>query len=193
MPTRSRCAGPILPEREADRREVRYASAESGRCVQVVVPASSLGNVLCVSTIAFDVGRQLADKLTKHAGRSDVLGRGSSPGRIPVVAVPVGAREICERLGRIADEVVCMSMPNPSTPSVSDRGPRSCIGSDPGESSMSRKQFVASVVSRALIQRRRRGWCLRRLCGDDLAPLRARAQRSRRRSGSTARRLHADV
>jgi putative phosphoribosyl transferase len=34
------------------------------------------------------------------------------PARI-VVAVPVGARETCERLGRMADEVVCVSMPDP--------------------------------------------------------------------------------
>ncbi len=30
-----------------------------------------------------------------------------------VVAVPVGARETCERLGGIADDVVCLSMPEP--------------------------------------------------------------------------------
>lgn len=34
------------------------------------------------------------------------------PARI-VVAVPVGARDTCERLARIADEVVCVSMPEP--------------------------------------------------------------------------------
>jgi erythromycin esterase-like protein/adenine/guanine phosphoribosyltransferase-like PRPP-binding protein len=34
------------------------------------------------------------------------------PARI-VVAVPVGARETCERLGHVADEVVCVSMPEP--------------------------------------------------------------------------------
>lgn len=34
------------------------------------------------------------------------------PSRI-VVAVPVGARETCDRIGRIADEVVCLQMPEP--------------------------------------------------------------------------------
>ena len=38
--------------------------------------------------------------------------RQQAPARI-VVAVPVGARETCERMGRIADEVVCVSMPEP--------------------------------------------------------------------------------
>jgi erythromycin esterase-like protein/predicted phosphoribosyltransferase len=38
--------------------------------------------------------------------------RQQAPARI-VVAVPVGARETCERLARIADEVVCVSMPEP--------------------------------------------------------------------------------
>jgi erythromycin esterase-like protein/adenine/guanine phosphoribosyltransferase-like PRPP-binding protein len=35
-----------------------------------------------------------------------------APGRI-VVAVPVGARETCARLARMADEVVCLAMPEP--------------------------------------------------------------------------------
>ncbi len=34
------------------------------------------------------------------------------PARI-VVAVPVGARETCARIGRLADEVVCVAMPEP--------------------------------------------------------------------------------
>ena len=38
--------------------------------------------------------------------------RQQAPARI-VVAVPVGARETCERLARIADEVVCVSTPEP--------------------------------------------------------------------------------
>ncbi len=38
--------------------------------------------------------------------------RQQSPARI-VVAVPVGARETCDHLGTIADEVVCVSMPEP--------------------------------------------------------------------------------
>lgn len=38
--------------------------------------------------------------------------KAQTPRRI-VVAVPVGARETCERLGRIADEVVCVAMPEP--------------------------------------------------------------------------------
>ena len=35
-----------------------------------------------------------------------------APAKI-VVAVPVGARETCDRLRRIADEVICVSMPEP--------------------------------------------------------------------------------
>jgi erythromycin esterase-like protein/predicted phosphoribosyltransferase len=35
-----------------------------------------------------------------------------NPGRI-VVAVPVGARETCERLSRLADELICLAMPVP--------------------------------------------------------------------------------
>lgn len=38
--------------------------------------------------------------------------RAGGPSRI-VVAVPVGARETCERLGTLADEVVCVEMPEP--------------------------------------------------------------------------------
>ena len=38
--------------------------------------------------------------------------RQQNPARI-VVAVPVGARETCERLRRLADEVVCVSTPDP--------------------------------------------------------------------------------
>jgi putative phosphoribosyl transferase len=38
--------------------------------------------------------------------------REQAPARI-IVAAPVGAREPCERLARIADEVVCASMPEP--------------------------------------------------------------------------------
>ena len=38
--------------------------------------------------------------------------RQHAPARV-VVAVPVGARETCERLARLADEVVCVSMPEP--------------------------------------------------------------------------------
>ena len=38
--------------------------------------------------------------------------RQQAPAKI-VVAVPVGARETCERLGRIADRVVCLSTPEP--------------------------------------------------------------------------------
>jgi predicted phosphoribosyltransferase len=34
------------------------------------------------------------------------------PARI-VVAVPVGARDTCERLGRLADRLVCLAMPEP--------------------------------------------------------------------------------
>jgi predicted phosphoribosyltransferase len=35
-----------------------------------------------------------------------------APSRV-VVAVPVGARDTCERLSRVADEVVCLMMPEP--------------------------------------------------------------------------------
>ena len=38
--------------------------------------------------------------------------RTHAPARI-IVAVPVGARETCERLARLADDVVCVSMPEP--------------------------------------------------------------------------------
>jgi erythromycin esterase-like protein/pyrimidine operon attenuation protein/uracil phosphoribosyltransferase len=38
--------------------------------------------------------------------------RQQKPARI-IVAVPVGARETCERLARLADELVCISMPEP--------------------------------------------------------------------------------
>jgi predicted phosphoribosyltransferase len=38
--------------------------------------------------------------------------RRQDPARI-VVAVPVGARESCERIRQLADEVVCLSMPEP--------------------------------------------------------------------------------
>jgi predicted phosphoribosyltransferase len=38
--------------------------------------------------------------------------RQQRPARI-VVAVPVGARETCERLSRLADQVVCVAMPEP--------------------------------------------------------------------------------
>jgi putative phosphoribosyl transferase len=38
--------------------------------------------------------------------------RNSRPASI-VVAVPVGARETCERLSRLADRVVCLAMPEP--------------------------------------------------------------------------------
>ena len=40
--------------------------------------------------------------------------RPQGPARI-VVAAPVGARETCERLLRIADDVVCLEMPEPFT------------------------------------------------------------------------------
>lgn len=38
--------------------------------------------------------------------------RAQEPARI-VVAVPVGARETCDRLSHVADEVVCVDMPEP--------------------------------------------------------------------------------
>ena len=48
--------------------------------------------------------------------------RQQAPARI-VVAVPVGARETCEQLRRIADEVVCVATPEPSIPSRLSRRP----------------------------------------------------------------------
>ena len=38
--------------------------------------------------------------------------RQRAPARV-VVAVPVGARETCEQLRRVADQVVCVSIPEP--------------------------------------------------------------------------------
>jgi putative phosphoribosyl transferase len=38
--------------------------------------------------------------------------RAQQPARI-IAAAPVGARDTCERLSRLADEVVCLSMPDP--------------------------------------------------------------------------------
>jgi putative phosphoribosyl transferase len=38
--------------------------------------------------------------------------RGQAPARI-VVAIPVGARDACERLGRLVDTLVCLEMPDP--------------------------------------------------------------------------------
>lgn len=52
----------------------------------------------------------LATGSTMHAAILAL--RQHAPARI-VVAVPVGARETCEQLRRIADEVVCLSMPDP--------------------------------------------------------------------------------
>jgi predicted phosphoribosyltransferase len=52
----------------------------------------------------------LATGSTMHA--AIVALRQRAPARI-VVAVPVGARESCEQLRRIADQVVCLSTPEP--------------------------------------------------------------------------------
>jgi predicted phosphoribosyltransferase len=38
--------------------------------------------------------------------------RSEAPASI-IVAVPVGARDTCERLGRLADRVVCLATPEP--------------------------------------------------------------------------------
>jgi len=43
-----------------------------------------------------------------------VAARASRPSRI-VVASPVGTREACSRIGKVADEVVCLTMPEPFT------------------------------------------------------------------------------
>jgi len=52
----------------------------------------------------------LATGSTMHAAILALRQKG--PARI-VVAVPVGARETCARLARLADEVVCVAMPEP--------------------------------------------------------------------------------
>ena len=85
--------------------------------------------------------------------------RQQAPARI-VVAAPVGARETCERLARIADEVVCASMPEPFsavglwyeefTQTTDDEVKRLLAGPssapDANAKSMSAKKDVVSVV-----------------------------------------------
>ncbi len=83
--------------------------------------------------------------------------RQHAPARI-VVAVPVGARETCERLARIADEVVCVSMPEPFnavglwyeefSQTTDDEVKRLLAGTPPSgsEQPTSRKRDAVSIV-----------------------------------------------
>ena len=83
------------------------------------------------------------------------------PARI-VVAVPVGARETCEQIGRIADEVVCVAMPEPfqavglwyeEFAQTSDEEVRRLLGSSQpagGRSPASKPDAVAVVHERAI-------------------------------------------
>lgn len=81
---------------ELDRRDAAYRGGRArpqitGHIVIVVDDGLATGSSMQAAVLAM---RQL------------------KPARI-VVAVPVGARETCERLARVADEVVCVSMPEP--------------------------------------------------------------------------------
>jgi erythromycin esterase-like protein/predicted phosphoribosyltransferase len=81
---------------ELERRDVLYRGNRRsfvvrGRTVILVDDGLATGSTMQAAIIA----------LRQHA-----------PARI-VVAVPVGARETCEQLRRIADELVCVSMPEP--------------------------------------------------------------------------------
>jgi erythromycin esterase-like protein/pyrimidine operon attenuation protein/uracil phosphoribosyltransferase len=81
---------------ELERRDVLYRGNRRplvvrGRTVILVDDGLATGSTMQAAIIA----------LRQHA-----------PTRI-VVAVPVGARETCEQLRRIADELVCVSMPEP--------------------------------------------------------------------------------
>ena len=83
-------------ERELGRREIAYREGRDG------VPLE--GRVV----ILIDDG--LATGSTMMAAVKAVRQRG--PGRV-IVAVPVGARETCGALAAVADEVVCLRMPEP--------------------------------------------------------------------------------
>jgi putative phosphoribosyl transferase len=81
---------------EMDRRDLRYRGGRSlpplgGRTVLVIDDGLATGSTMEAAIHA----------LRQHAAA-----------RI-VVAVPVGARETCERLRGVADEVVCLSTPEP--------------------------------------------------------------------------------
>ena len=83
-------------QRELERREAAYRGGRSALPVEGLV------------VILIDDG--LATGSTMRAAVQAVRKRG--PSRV-VVAVPVGARQTCEELSRIADEVVCTRMPEP--------------------------------------------------------------------------------
>jgi putative phosphoribosyl transferase len=83
-------------EQELDRRERAY---REGR------PAPNLENRI---VILIDDG--LATGSTMRAAAQAVRQR--HPSRV-VVAVPVGARETCAELANVADEVICVRMPEP--------------------------------------------------------------------------------
>ena len=53
-----------------------------------------------------DAGRQLADRLQPYANRPEVLVLG-----LPRGGVPVATAEICDDLGLVVDEVVCVTRP----------------------------------------------------------------------------------
>ena len=81
---------------ELDRRDQRYRAGRRlspvrGHVVIVIDDGLATGSTMQAAVIAL---RQL------------------EPSRI-VVAVPVGARDTCTRLNRLADEVVCLEMPAP--------------------------------------------------------------------------------
>jgi predicted phosphoribosyltransferase len=83
-------------ERELGRREIAYREGRDG------VPLE--GRVI----ILIDDG--LATGSTMMAAVKAVRQR--APARV-IVAVPVGARETCAALSAVADEVVCLRMPEP--------------------------------------------------------------------------------
>lgn len=83
---------------ELDRRDVQYRGGRApiavrGRTVILVDDGLATGSSMEAAILAL---------------------RQAAPERI-VVAVPVGARDTCERLRRLADRVVCVEMPDPFT------------------------------------------------------------------------------
>jgi putative phosphoribosyl transferase len=80
-----------LERRELAYREGREAIPLEGRTVVIVDDGLATGSTMLAAVAAV--------RQRKPAG--------------VVVAVPVGARETCERIGQYADEVVCARMPEP--------------------------------------------------------------------------------
>jgi erythromycin esterase-like protein/predicted phosphoribosyltransferase len=80
-----------LERRDTLYRGTRHAAAVRDRNVIVVDDGLATGSTMQAAILAL---------------------RQQHPARI-VVAVPVGARETCDRLRRVADEIVCVSMPEP--------------------------------------------------------------------------------